>query len=38
MFELIILITFVLWCLFGFILLKNTRWNFKRIVFGKIKS
>ncbi len=38
MFELIILITFVLWCVFGIILLKNTRWNFKRIFVRKIKG
>jgi hypothetical protein len=37
MFELIILITFMLWCVFGVLLLKNTRWNLRKIVVGKIK-
>ena len=38
MFELIIIITFELWCVFGFLLLENTGWNFKRFVVRKIKG
>ena len=38
MFELIIILTFELWCVFGFLLLENTGWNFKRFVVGKIKK
>lgn len=37
MFEEIILITFLLWCVFGFLLLKNKIWNFKKIMVGRIK-
>ncbi len=36
MFEIIILITFMLWCVFGFLLLKATRWNYNTIAVGKI--
>ncbi len=38
MFEDIILITFLLWCVFGVLLLKNREWNFKKIGEGRIKG
>jgi len=38
MFELIIILTFELWCVFGFLILENKGWNFKRFIVGKIKG
>ena len=38
MFEIVILVTFVMWCVFGFILLKNRIMNVRRFVIGKIKG
>lgn len=38
MFEIIILITFTLWCVFGFLLLKATKWNNLKIAVGKVKG
>lgn len=38
MFEFIILITFMLWCVFGILLLKNRIWIFRKILVGKIKG
>ena len=38
MFELIILVTFVLWCVFGTILLKLTGWSFKKMFVRRVEG